>query len=213
MDFAQQLRLWADELHSIADEQLSYHGDDWYVVHRMRRLQRVAAMVFAAQDAREADEVEVAFRGDLAHKTPYSGGDAGIIDEQGKILLIQRSDDHLWAMPGGLFEVGETPAEGVCREAFEETGLELDVRDLVGVYDSRLCGSRTNSQIYHFVFRCIQRHPEATPQTSPESLAVGWFEESGLPSLSPGHGRRIRDVFHASRQEQPTAFFDPVSRF
>lgn len=169
VDFAQQLRLWADELHSTADEEISHHGDDWYVAQRMRRLQRVAARVFAAQDARDAEEIEVAFRGELAHSSPYSGGDAGIVDERGRILLIQRSDDHLWAMPGGLFEVGETPAEGVCREAFEETGLELDVRHLVGVYDSRLCGSWTNGHLYHFVFLCTRRLPGAMPQTSPES--------------------------------------------
>jgi 8-oxo-dGTP pyrophosphatase MutT (NUDIX family) len=46
-----------------------------------------------------------------------------VIDPQGRILLMQRTDDRKWAMPGGGLEVGETPAAGVVREAFEETGV------------------------------------------------------------------------------------------
>jgi len=69
--------------------------------------------------------------------TPVTGGDAAIIDDEGRILLIQRADNGLWAMPGGALEVGETPAEGVVREALEETGVHCQPIALVGVFDSR----------------------------------------------------------------------------
>ena len=57
-----------------------------------------------------ADTIERLYRGDMTHLAPYPCGDAAIFNARGEILLIQRKDDQLWAMPGGGFEVGETPA-------------------------------------------------------------------------------------------------------
>ena len=57
-------------------------------------------------------------------------------------------------MPGGVLEVGETLAEGVQREAREETGLEVEIVALSGVYNSRLCGTFSAHHLYHFVFLC-----------------------------------------------------------
>lgn len=208
MDMAQRLRLWADNLRSIADEELAFNSDDPYAVARSERLRRVAAEVFATQDSRDADVIERIFRGSPAHSSPHVGGDAGVLNDRGEILLIQRSDDHLWAMPGGILEVGETAAEGVRRETLEETGLNVETQWLVGVYDSRRCQSRTNSHLYHFVFICRAIDPTAEPAVSHESLDVSWFSEDALPSLSPGHGVRIADVFRFSRGELPGAWFD-----
>src|SRR3712207_4248329 len=110
MDLSQRLRLWADELRAIANEGLHWSTDDPYQTHRFQRVLRIAAEVFAAQDTRDADTVEQIYHADLTHFAPYPVGDAAIINEAGQILLIQRKDDRLWAMPGGGFEVGETPA-------------------------------------------------------------------------------------------------------
>lgn len=77
-----------------------------------------------------------------------------MIDDKGQILLIQRADNGKWAMPGGAFEVGETPAEGVVRETLEETGVPCRAMSLVGVFDSRFCGTTSRHHLYHFVFLC-----------------------------------------------------------
>lgn len=208
MDLAQKLRLWADELRSIADEELVFNSDNPYAVARVARLRRVAAEVFAAQDSRDADVIERIFRGSPAHTSPHVGGDAGVVNDRGEILLVQRADDHLWAMPGGLLEVGETAAEGVLRETREETGLQVQTQALVGVYDSRRCGSRTNWHLYHFVFLCRAIDPGARPQVSHESLDADWFRLEALPALSPGHAVRITDVFRSWRGELRHALFD-----
>ena len=113
-----------------------------YNLRRFKRVRRIAAELFATQDARDGDAIEQIFSADPWHLAPYPCGDAAIFNARGEILLIQRADDQLWAMPGGAFEVGETPAEGACREAWEETGVAVEPLALVGVYDSRLCGTK-----------------------------------------------------------------------
>lgn len=208
MPFSEQLRLWADELRAIANEGLRWSSDNPYHQHRFQRVLRIAAEVFAAQDVRDADTIERSYNGDLSHVAPLTGGDAAIFNARGAILLIQRQDDRLWAMPGGGFEVGETPAEGVCREAWEETGLEVEPLALVGVYDSRKCGSRTPMHLYHFVFLCRPYDSEAQPGISNETLDARWFTEVDLPSLSHGHGSRIADAFKFQRGEIERAVFD-----
>jgi ADP-ribose pyrophosphatase YjhB (NUDIX family) len=62
------------------------------------------------------------------------GCSAAIFDGQGRILLTRRADNGQWCMPGGAVESGESVAEACEREVYEETGLNVRVKRLVGVY-------------------------------------------------------------------------------
>ncbi|HAV76247.1 MAG TPA: NUDIX hydrolase [Anaerolineae bacterium] len=62
------------------------------------------------------------------------GCSAAIFDEQGRILLTKRTDNDQWCLPGGGMDSGESAAEACEREVFEETGLSVRVKRLVGVY-------------------------------------------------------------------------------
>jgi ADP-ribose pyrophosphatase YjhB (NUDIX family) len=57
-----------------------------------------------------------------------------VTNDAGEILLQRRSDNDLWALPGGTMDLGERIAETVVREVREETGLEVEVTGIVGVY-------------------------------------------------------------------------------
>ena len=60
-----------------------------------------------------------------------------IFDEnRGKVLLTQRSDNGRWCLPGGGMDPGESASEACIRETMEETGLEVRVTRLVGIYTS-----------------------------------------------------------------------------
>ncbi|MGC9523488.1 MAG: NUDIX hydrolase [Anaerolineae bacterium] len=61
------------------------------------------------------------------------GASVAII-EDGRVLLTKRDDVEAWALPGGRIEAGESVVEAACREALEETGLEISVTRLVGIY-------------------------------------------------------------------------------
>ena len=62
------------------------------------------------------------------------GCSATIFDEQGRVLLTKRLDNGQWCLPSGGLEPGESAAEACEREVFEETGLRVRVKRLVGVY-------------------------------------------------------------------------------
>jgi ADP-ribose pyrophosphatase YjhB (NUDIX family) len=59
---------------------------------------------------------------------------ATILDAAGRVLLVHRTDCDWWRQPGGGMESGETPWDGVMREVREETGFDVAVERLVGVY-------------------------------------------------------------------------------
>jgi ADP-ribose pyrophosphatase YjhB (NUDIX family) len=65
---------------------------------------------------------------------PVLGSDAAIFDSRGKILLLKRTDNEKWCLPCGLVEAGESPEQGAIREAREETGLDVQILELVKVY-------------------------------------------------------------------------------
>ncbi|MCC6042845.1 MAG: NUDIX hydrolase [Candidatus Verstraetearchaeota archaeon] len=72
-----------------------------------------------------------------AVRRPLVAVDGVVVRKGGSIVLVKRRKppyEGYWALPGGLVEYGETVEEAVVREVKEETGLEVDVKGLVGVY-------------------------------------------------------------------------------
>ena len=172
-------------------------------------VQTIAMEMLALATAGTLEDMEPLRAPVFSRPTPLAVGDAAVIDEQGRILLIRRADNGLWAMPGGALEVGETPAGGVLREALEETGVRCRVKSLVGVFDSRLCGTLTRHHLYQFVFLCEPLDQgSGRPSHEIEVLEVGWFAEADLPQdLDPGHRSRIPEAFRIWRGD-PRAYFD-----
>ena len=65
------------------------------------------------------------------------GCSATIFDKaREKVLLTQRADNGRWCLPSGAMEAGESAAEACAREVWEETGLEVRVKRLIGVYSN-----------------------------------------------------------------------------
>ncbi|MBT0770696.1 NUDIX domain-containing protein [Kineosporia sp. J2-2] len=111
-------------------------------------------------------------------------GVTGLVrDEAGRILLGQRADNGLWALPSGISEPGEEMAFSLVREVQEETGVEVEVTDLISIHTTQPTvypnGDRT-VYVDHF-FACRPTGGEAVVGDD-ESLAVGWFEPGRLPT-------------------------------
>ena len=201
LPLAETLRQLGDQLRVIAAEGVSWSTDEPYHLARYQHAARLAAELFALADTRGGQEVQRSLFEQLTHVAPAPAADAAIFDNDGGILLIRRADDGLWAMPGGAYEMGETPAEGAVREAAEETGMLVEAEDLIGVYDSRFCGTVSSLQLFQFVFLCrpVGQGQASTPH---EITEMGWFAEEDLPALSPGHAVRVPDAFRFRRERR-----------
>jgi ADP-ribose pyrophosphatase YjhB (NUDIX family) len=206
---AQQLALWADQLSALAGMGLHFAGNV-YDEERYAKVQTIALALMALATGDTLAELQSLRDTVYSQPTALAVGDAAVIDEAGRLLLVQRADNGLWAMPGGGFEVGETPAEGVVREALEETGVHCTPVMLAGVFDSRFCGTISRHHLYQFVFVCrpTGEPDELTPSHGHEVRQIGWFAENELPTeLDPGHRTRIPVAFQVWRGAAPV-FFD-----
>jgi 8-oxo-dGTP pyrophosphatase MutT (NUDIX family) len=191
------LALWADRLRDLSAMGLHF-ADNIYDRDRYQAIQDIAMDMFASVTDGSLDQLEPLREPIFARPTPLVGGDAAVIDDRGRILLIQRADNHRWAMPGGALEVGETPLQGALREVYEETGTRCQAEALVGVFDSRVCGIEIPFHIYLLTFLCrpVMGEDRHEPSHAIEALDVRWFEKDALPEdIHPGNLLRIREAY------------------
>ncbi|GHO67464.1 hypothetical protein KSC_063560 [Ktedonobacter sp. SOSP1-52] len=114
-------------------------------------------------------------------------GISALIFRQGQILLAHRSDIDWWNLPGGGMELGETLEQTVSREVLEETGLQVAIERLVGVY------SKPQKQEVVLSFLCRITGGELT--TTLESRECRFFSPDAIPANTlPKHRQRIEDV-------------------
>lgn len=120
-------------------------------------------------------------------KPQFRIGVFALIFDEEHILLSHRRDIDWWNLPGGGMELGETVDEALRREVREETGLEVEVEQLVGVY------SKPQKQEVVLTFRC--RTISGTLQPTEESDENRFFDPHALPeNLLPKHRQRIEDA-------------------
>ena len=109
---------------------------------------------------------------------------------EGRILLTKREDFETWILPSGGVEEGESLAQAAIRETKEETGLDVELTRLIGVY-SRLSNM---SPGYMVLFAAKPIGGRIKCQEG-ETIAVEWFAFDDIPGpLSLGHKRRIKDA-------------------
>ncbi|SDA14140.1 ADP-ribose pyrophosphatase YjhB, NUDIX family [Ruminococcus sp. YE71] len=119
---------------------------------------------------------------------------AAITDSEGRILLVKRCDCGKWGIPGGLMEFGETMAQTAVREAKEETGLDIVIDSLVGVYSGYF--SRTaDRQPITCLFAAHAVGGELYCDHI-ETAELRYFGKDELPEIySPQHIDMLRDFF------------------
>ncbi|HEY2947719.1 MAG TPA: NUDIX hydrolase [Micromonosporaceae bacterium] len=108
---------------------------------------------------------------------------AVITDAAGRVLLCQQSQGHrLWGLPGGKVRLGESPLHAATREIFEETGMEIEMVDLVGLY--RLTGAGAGGDlpdVLVHVFRARAVGGEAMVNAPGRICRLSWHDPEVLP--------------------------------
>jgi 8-oxo-dGTP pyrophosphatase MutT (NUDIX family) len=209
-DLRQELYLIADEMRGMATLGKQF-ANNVYEVERAHRMVELAAKVAAlADEGRHADVRAVFDAEPWQRASPAIGVEAAVFDSHGRILLIQRKDNAHWAAPGGIAEIGQTPAEAALRELWEEAGLLGAVRRLLGVFDGRLWGSHAKVHIIHFVF--LVECANLSPVPGVETLDARFFSPEALPpEMHRGHDLRVPICCRLAHSGE--TFFDPAASY
>jgi len=122
-----------------------------------------------------------------------------VTDDNGKIVLHKRSDNHLWSLPGGAMELGESIEQTIIREVKEETGFDVQVIKCIGIYtDPHHVIAYSDGEVrqqFSICFACKIIGGEIA--VSSESTRVELFtkEEIEHMDLHPAQRIRIQDFF------------------
>lgn len=136
----------------------------------------------------------------VIYRNPAPTVDIVIYDPARGIVLVERSNEpHGWALPGGFIDYGESAEDAAVREAYEETGLQVVLDGLVGVYSAPERDPRhhTLSVVYH----AHAVGNGATPVAGDDAAVAGFFSLDALPAPLVFDHEHIIDDFarHAKR--------------
>lgn len=132
----------------------------------------------------------------MATTPKHSVSVAGIvIRDDDRVLVIKRDDNGHWEAPGGVLELDESFEAGVRREVLEETGLDVSVERLTGVYKNLTRG------IVALVYRC--RPAGGEPHPTEEAREICWMTREEVEStMVPAFAVRVLDAFEESPQSR-----------
>ncbi|HZM76719.1 MAG TPA: NUDIX domain-containing protein [Candidatus Limnocylindrales bacterium] len=118
-----------------------------------------------------------------------------VVNDSVEILMIRRSDNDNWALPGGAMDLGESLPAAAVRETVEETGVQIEITGLVGIYtDPRhvILYTSNNEVRQEFSVVFIARPLSGTPTPSDESREVRWIAPDELATLTMDRSMRMR---------------------
>lgn len=135
------------------------------------------------------------------------GARAAILDEQGRVLLVRRSDNGMWVMPAGSIELNESILDCLKREVWEETGLEVLEATPIALY-SEPCFNFTTAFGDHYqmlsVVFCVNRWQGTLATATDETTHAQFFALDELPDDIPTLYRETLEDF---RQYEQTGKF------
>lgn len=215
-DFTRDLVRWSETLAGIARTGLGF-TQNLYERERYEEVLHVAADIKAAADdalevRREQDHfvqewMESIGEGVPGYVTPKVAIGAIVGNDDGEILLVRRPDSGVWLYPTGWADVGYSASEVAIKEVQEETGIECEPVQLLGVIDGQRMGF-SRFGMYMLLFHCravggdLQGHPL-------ETSGIGWFGRDSLPEPTAGAQWWGPMAFAAIGGSSGPASFDP----
>jgi ADP-ribose pyrophosphatase YjhB (NUDIX family) len=129
-----------------------------------------------------------------------------VVNDVGEILLIRRTDNGNWAVPGGAVDLGESVAQAGVRETLEESGIECDITGLVGIYsDPRhvILYTSNGEARQEFSIVLTARPLGGQPRPSSESSEVRWVPAAEVYGYTMDRSMRLRINDYLDRKQSP----------
>lgn len=210
-----QLARWSEALSSIARTGLAF-TQNLYERERYEEVLHVAADIKAAlEESAESQRERNHFvqewmdnigEGIPGYVTPKVAIGAIVGNDDGEVLLVKRAPSGVWLFPSGWADVGYSAAEVVVKEVREETGIDAEPVQLLGVVDGMRMGF-TRFGMYMLLFHCRAVGGELVPHPL-ETDGCGWFSRDELPTPTVGAEWWVQRAFAAIDGETFSASFD-----
>src|SRR6266852_669341 len=130
-----------------------------------------------------------------------------VSNDLGELLLIRRTDNDNWALPGGGVDIGESVAQAAVRETREESGIECEITGIVGIYTDpkHVLLYTSNGEVrqeFSILLTAVAIGGQPTPST--ESSEVRWVPRGELAGYQVDRSMRLRiGHYLAGRSESP----------
>lgn len=129
-----------------------------------------------------------------------------VVNDAGEILIIRRTDNDNWAVPGGAIDLGESVAQAAVRETREESGIECEITGIVGIYSDpkHVLLYTSNGEVRQEFSIVLTAQPlSGQPTPSSESSEVRWVAASEVLDYTMDRSMRIRVNDYLDRNESP----------
>ncbi len=133
-----------------------------------------------------------------------------LVERDGQVLLVQRGVEPfkgMWDIPGGFLEEWEHPMECALREVHEETGLQVELMALLGIFVDAYDTADYNTLNIYYRARVL----DGKPLAADDANALGWFAPDALPAAIafPAHEREVLNVWRSAMARDPHPTPDP----
>jgi ADP-ribose pyrophosphatase YjhB (NUDIX family) len=128
-----------------------------------------------------------------------------VLDDGGRLLMVHRTDNDLWSIPGGAMDVGESISDAVVREVKEETGVDIEVTGVVGIYTNpRHVMAYDDGEVRQQFSICfVTRLLGGRLRTSTETSEVKFVDPADLERLNIHPSIRLRIRHYLEGRSSP----------
>ena len=129
-----------------------------------------------------------------------------VTNDQGQILLIRRTDNENWAVPGGAIDLGESMVQAAVRETKEESGIDCQITGLVGIYTDPkhvILYTSNGEARQEFSILLTAQPVGGQPTPSDETSEVRWVDRTKVADYTMDRSMRLRIRDYLESPGQP----------